>query len=218
MAHDKYIPLPSEDDRHVNDEFVQLYEDHLPILRKVIKESPQAAQMLLWMFQHMNEYNALVVSQQALAEALECHKNTIGNHVKYLKDIKAIYTLKSGASNVYYINKEIAWKNYANKKRYAKFGAAIILSESEQEPDFKQEILPHFQPKKRPGRPRKATLEVQPKPTKPVNVHSAIIPGLTPEKLEWLREVIEANTTQISIFGLFTCSFYSTFQAISTLL
>lgn len=215
--HEKYIPLPSDDDRLVNNNFLQLYKDHLPVIRKVIKESPQAAEMLIWMMENMNDRNALLVSQQALAEAMNCHRNTINNHIRYLKEMKAIFTLKSGASNIYYLNKEIVWQDNAHNKKFGKFGATIVVAESEQEPDFKAENVPHITPKKRPGRPRKSTLAVQSKPTKRVNVHSAIIPGLTPEKLEWLKEVIEANTVQISIVGLFTCSFHSVLQLVNTL-
>lgn len=35
--------------------------------------------------------------------------------------------------NVYLINKEIAWKSWGTNYKYAKFGAQIIISESEQE-------------------------------------------------------------------------------------
>jgi hypothetical protein len=48
-------------------------------------------------------------------------------------------------------------------------------------------------------------------------LNSNIIPGLTPERLEWLREIVEANTVQISIVGLFTCSFHAIVQLINTL-
>jgi hypothetical protein len=52
---------------------------------------------------------------------------------------------------------------------------------------------------------------------KQANAHSTVIPGLTPEKLEWLREIVEANTVQISILGMFTCSFHSVLQLLNTL-
>jgi hypothetical protein len=44
--------------------------------------------------------------------------------------------------------------------------------------------------------------------------HSTIIPGLTPERLQWLREIVEANTVQICILGLFSSAFYSIQQLI----
>lgn len=47
--------------------------------------------------------------------------------------------------------------------------------------------------------------------------YSTLIPGLTPERLQWLREVVEANTVQISILGLFSCSFHSILQLVNTL-
>ena len=157
MAHEKIIPDKLDDGKLVNDEFIQMYEDHIPLLRKIIREAPQAAEMLLWLMEHMDDRNALVISQQSLADALKCHRNTVTNHTRYLKEVKAIDTLKSGTTSVYLINKEIAWKDSAGNKKYAKFGATVYVSEDEQEQpiEFATRLYGHAERKRKAGRPRK---------------------------------------------------------------
>jgi hypothetical protein len=232
--HEKYIPLPSDEDRLVNDNFLQMYKDHIPVIRKVIKESPQAAEMLFWMMENMNDRNALIVSQQALAEAMDCHRNTINNHIRYLKEMKAIYTLKSGSSNIYYLNKEIVWQDNAHNKRFGKFGATIVVAESEQEPDFKAEILPILTAKKRPGRPRnpvaiqpKITSKPTPKPTannlSEAVAYSSVLPGIDPVALaEFLSEQMRKSTADTVVVPIilfcFTSAFFSLNQAVNFLL
>lgn len=40
---------------------------------------------------------------------------------------------KSGTSNIYFINSQVAWTTYGNKKEYSKFNANVLISKSEQE-------------------------------------------------------------------------------------
>jgi hypothetical protein len=156
-AHEKYILDRADSGKEVNDNFVQVYEDHLPFLRQIIRDAPQAAELLLWLIEHMDERNALVVSQQALSEALKCHRNTINNHTRYLKEIKAIDTLKSGTTSIYLINKQIAWKSDADNKKYAQFTASVYVTEAEQDHpvEFSTKLYGHAEKKRKPGRPRK---------------------------------------------------------------
>ena len=38
---------------------------------------------------------------------------------------------KSGTSNVYIVNPDVAWTSYGNQKQYCKFQANVLLSSSE---------------------------------------------------------------------------------------
>lgn len=162
MGHEKHIPVSSDEVKVVNDNFTQMYNDHMHLIRRIVRENPKAAEMLFWLIEKMDERNALVVSQQAISEALQCHRNTIGNHTKYLTEIKAIDTLKTGTTSVYLINKEIAWKSTPSNKIYAQFGATVYVSESEQDQviEHSTRLYGHAVERKRPGRPRKEDVSV----------------------------------------------------------
>ncbi len=62
-----------------NDNFAQFYIDKMPLIAEMIRENPRAATIFIWLIQHMDKRNALVVSQQALAEAHNLHRNTIAS-------------------------------------------------------------------------------------------------------------------------------------------
>src|SRR5699024_8355252 len=81
----------------------------------------------------MDSYNALMVSYKVMQERFNKSPDTIRRAIKLLKDKQYIDIYKSGTSNVYTVNKTIAWNSWGNNYKYGKFGANIILSESEQE-------------------------------------------------------------------------------------
>ena len=56
---------------------------------------------------------------------------TVQRAVKYLKDNGWVCVLKSGTSNVYIVNPDVAWTSYGNQKQYCKFQANVLLSSSE---------------------------------------------------------------------------------------
>lgn len=96
-------------------------------------EEPRAHQILLFLLDQMDNYNAVMCSHQVLQEALKIGKTTISNAVKILKEHGFITVYKSGTSNVYAVNKNLAWSSWGNNYKYAKFDARIIISKSEQE-------------------------------------------------------------------------------------
>lgn len=133
----------------VNDEFVQLYVDNLDLIIEMTGEDKVAVQVFTWILKHMDRRNALVVSQVALAEAFGMTERNIRYKIAYLKEKKALDILKSGNTNIYAVNAQIAWKSDANNKRYALFNAAIYISESEQgKPLFNTQLVGHANPKK----------------------------------------------------------------------
>jgi Helix-turn-helix domain len=134
----------------VNYNFVQLYEDNLDLIIEIANENPTSIKIFLFILKHMDERNALVISQNALAESLNLHRNTIGNSIAYLKEKKALDVLKSGNTNIYAINSQIAWKSSADNKKYAHFSAKVYITQSEQDNKllFNTELIGHAKPKK----------------------------------------------------------------------
>lgn len=155
MSHEKeIIDLQTGEVRKVNSGFVQLYEDHIPLILEMLQKNRTAGQLFIWLLKHMDNRNALVVSQIALAEAFGVTDRSIRTAVAYLKEVKALTILKSGSANIYAVNAQIAWKSDANGKTFALFDAAVYVSKSEQEgPLFSTQLVGHAvvkKPKKGP--------------------------------------------------------------------
>ncbi len=126
----------------VNANFVQLYQDKMPFLISMIRENSTAANVFLFLVEHMDKRNAIIISQQAIAEGLGLTRKTIHTAVKYLREKKALEIFKSGTSNIYAINSQIVWKTNANGKKYALFDARVYITKSEQEtPLFNSEVV-----------------------------------------------------------------------------
>lgn len=132
----------------VNINFIQFYTDNMSLIMQMTKDNSTALRVFLWIVQHMDKRNALVISQQALGEALDLGRTTIYVAIKYLQEKKALAVFKTGNSNIYAINKEICWKDIAEHKKHAKFGATVYMSASEQDlPEFRTTLIGHAERK-----------------------------------------------------------------------
>jgi hypothetical protein len=152
MTHEKdQLDFKTGEIKRVNANFVQLYDDTLDLIMLMTKENPMALQVFLWLVKYMDDRNALVVSQQAIAESLKLHKNTVYLAVKYLKEKSALTVLRSSNTHVYALNAQIVWRDTADAKKFAHFDAKVYLSDSEQEeteqPLFNKELIGHLKPK-----------------------------------------------------------------------
>lgn len=116
-----------------NVDFVQVYRNNMKAFRKIIRDNPTAAELFYFLVEHMDRNNSLVCSSRVLEEALGKSKTTIWRSVAYLKERSFIETSKMGSCNVYHINASISWSSWANNRKYAKFNAIVLISESEQE-------------------------------------------------------------------------------------
>jgi hypothetical protein len=103
------------------------------------KENPTALTVFLWIIKFMDDRNALVASQQSIADALKLHKNTVYLAVKYLKEKKALIVLRSSNTNIFAINAQIVWRDSVDAKRFAHFDAKVYISEFEQQENKGQE-------------------------------------------------------------------------------
>jgi DNA-binding transcriptional ArsR family regulator len=155
MAHEKEVTnYHTGEVETVNDNFVQLYVDKLDLIIEMTGENKTAVQVFTWILKHMDKRNALVVSQVALADSFGVTERSIRYSIAYLKEKKAITVLKSGNTNIYAVNAQIAWKADANGKKYALFDAAVYIADSEQDkPLFDTQLVGHAKP--RPPKKRK---------------------------------------------------------------
>ena len=125
------------------DTFYQVNKKNSAHLRKCLEENPQALKILLFLFDHMDHYNAVMCSYTVFSEVLGISSATITRSIKYLKDNGFIYIYKSGTSNVYVANNDLAWNSWGTNVKYCKFPTNIVLSSSEQENmDVDVEIKP----------------------------------------------------------------------------
>lgn len=115
---------------HKNKDFIQFYRSNVDILSE-LASNKKALDLFLLLCKHMDGTNALCVSNVVLAELLNSTTRTIQRAIKYLKDNGYVCILKSGTSNVYVVNPDIAWTSYGDQKKYCKFQSTVLLSSSE---------------------------------------------------------------------------------------
>lgn len=120
--------------------FIQVNKDSYKAEDWLMAKSPIAYRIFKFLINNMDGYNAVICSYQVLQETFEVSKPTITRAIKLLKDKGYVAVLKSGTSNVYAINHQIAWSSWGTNYPYSKFPANIILSISEQEESVKTQI------------------------------------------------------------------------------
>lgn len=113
--------------------FYQVNKDNADFLSSCLDENPKALKILLFIFSHMDKYNAVVCSYKVFQEALNMSKSTVQRSIAYLKDNGFISVGKSGTSNVYIANDNLVWNSWGNNREYCEFPANVVLSKSEQE-------------------------------------------------------------------------------------
>lgn len=120
--------------------WLQLNKDVWKQEDKLMSQSPIAYRIFKFLMNNMDSYNAVMCSYKVLEEQFSVSSSTITRAIKILKDKNFIEIYKSGTSNIYAVNKQIAWNSWGSNFKHGKFGANIILSESEQEEDMKLKI------------------------------------------------------------------------------
>lgn len=105
--------------------------DHNKDMMWLAKNAPKAHLILLFLLEQMDSYNAVVCSYQVICEALDMGRTTASQAIKLLKEKGFVAVLKSGTSNVYVVNDDLAWKSWGKNKKYSKFPANVILAASE---------------------------------------------------------------------------------------
>lgn len=120
----------------LNHNFIQIYREHMPELRWLMKKSGIASSILMFIIEHMDKGNALCCSHSVLMDYFEISKPTITRAIKLLKENGFIDVLKSGTSNVYIVNSSIAWTSWSNNREYCKFNGTMLVSKAENKDSF----------------------------------------------------------------------------------
>jgi DNA-binding transcriptional ArsR family regulator len=113
--------------------FYQVNKDNSHFLRECLDANPTALKVLIFIFEHMDKYNAVICSYAVFQEVLGLSQATIARAIKYLKNNGFLYVYKSGTSNVYVANKDLVWTSWGSNVKYCEFPANVVLSSSEQE-------------------------------------------------------------------------------------
>ncbi|NFI54762.1 helix-turn-helix transcriptional regulator [Clostridium botulinum] len=136
------IEKQEDNQREINDKlrknspfsnFYQFNRDYSKEMIWLAGKNSRAHQILLFLLDQMDNYNALMCSYKVIQEALDISESTAKRGIKLLKDHGFIAVYRSGSSNVYAVNKSLAWSSWGTNYKYAKFDAKIIISENEQE-------------------------------------------------------------------------------------
>ena len=116
-----------------NQNFVMLFRNEISSIVNLQKEDAKAGVLFMFLLEHMDRENALIVSIETISELLEWSRPTVCRKIKFLKEKNFITTARTGNSSIYFVNANIAWSTYGNKKEYSKFNANVLISKSEQE-------------------------------------------------------------------------------------
>lgn len=127
--------------QRVNRDFVQLTRDHLPDWRQLTRRSPIAAEIMLFLIEHMGKNtNAVVVSYATMQELTGRSRATVARAIKLLKEQNWIDTVQIGNASAYAVNERVAWRTHANQRQYAMFSATVVASSSEQKEIRKSQL------------------------------------------------------------------------------
>ena len=126
--------------RGKNSDFVMVFRSSMSGLRDLTRKNPGARVVLDFIIEHMDKSNALMISRETLADVMGCSTPTIDRRIKALKDGQYLHIIKSGTSNVYILNAEVAWTTYSDKRVYAYFKTNVFASSVEQEKSVKAKI------------------------------------------------------------------------------
>lgn len=96
---------------------------------------PTAVAILHFMVSKLNRgTSGIVVSSATIASEMGISTRTVQSAVAVLRECKFLQVLKTGNTNVYIINSQVAWRGERGS-RFASFNAEITVSEKEQEQD-----------------------------------------------------------------------------------
>lgn len=115
-----------------NGDFVQFSRSHMKNISQISKNGGQVAlELFMFICEHMDGYNALMASYQVFVDYTGKSRVTCSKAIKWLYDNGYLDILKSGTSNVYIINQDIAWTSYGNQRKYCKFNGNVLVSAEE---------------------------------------------------------------------------------------
>lgn len=125
-----------EERKYKNSPFERFYQVNKDTNKELIAlagKNSQALRILLFIFEHMDKYNALVCSYKVFQEALGISQVTVARAIKLLKEEHFIVVKKTGSANVYIASDKLVWNSWGKNQQYCQFPANVMITLSEQE-------------------------------------------------------------------------------------
>lgn len=113
--------------------WLQFNSNQMNNLIYLIDKSPMAMKVLLFLAEHSDNYNAVMVSQTTLGQILKTSTRTINSSIKILKEHNFLQVQRSGTGFIYFLNSNVIWKSYGTNHKFAEFNAKVIFSKQEME-------------------------------------------------------------------------------------
>lgn len=112
-----------------NGNFTQVYPLGWAVIDYLMKENSQAGRLYAYFAKNIEPTDGTVlVSQDVLAQELDCTTRTIRKYIKYLEDLGVLFKLRvQGSVYIYALNPEEVWKSWNSKKQYALFNTRVII-------------------------------------------------------------------------------------------
>lgn len=137
-----------------NDNFYMIFREHADKIDELIKISPPAAQIFMFLAKTVDRTNALVASGKAIASECNLSEATVSRALKVLtaKDEngngKYLEIIKTGQSNIFVLNPDIVWNAWATGKDSCLFGnAKVLVSVNEQDTIMRKRLTMLIQKK-----------------------------------------------------------------------
>lgn len=114
-----------------NGNFVMLFRNNMDKVIELTKLDNKAAALFLFLVEQMNTDNAVVISSEGIAEAMEWGIATVYRKIAILKKASFLQVYKVGTANCYRLNSDLVWSTWANKKEFTKFRASVVITRTE---------------------------------------------------------------------------------------
>ena len=122
--------------------WIQLNTDNIKNLILLNSLNPLATNVLYFLMENVNNYNAVIISQKSLGLIFNKSIQSINYAIKILREHNFINIQKDGRGNIYFVNSNLIWKSYGTNHKFAEFNAKIIFSEEEiSKMNFQKTIL-----------------------------------------------------------------------------
>lgn len=112
--------------------YVQWEKSSMSAFRSLVGKSPAAVQVLSLITEQMDARNALVISQQTMADLCGISRPTVARAIAILKKHNWVETVRIGSTTAYVCNQSVFWQQARDKRFYADFTARVIASADDQ--------------------------------------------------------------------------------------
>lgn len=132
-ANEREAEQAEQQARRANMDFVQVYPKGWKRLQRLIHDYPAGARVFAFLAEHITgSENAVVASQEFLAEQLGLHERTIRRITQRLEKEGALVRIRvAGSVYAYGLDPEEIFKSWNDKKQYAAFVTKTLVKKSD---------------------------------------------------------------------------------------